>query len=65
MANQRLFRIREAAPQIAFTEKGLRNLISQGLVDVVKIGRSVRIPAEELDRICNEGFQPARKRSAA
>jgi hypothetical protein len=64
MEKRKLHRIREAAPQIAFTEKGLRSLIAQGLVSVVRINRSIRIPDEELDRLITEGYTPARRRSA-
>lgn len=65
MAKRRLYPIREAAAETGYTEKGFRNLVAKRLVAVVKIGRSIRVSAEELDRLCVEGSVPARRQSAA
>lgn len=57
--HQELKRVRQAAEQLTFTEKGIWNWISQGRIGVVRIGRSVRIPQSEIDRLISEGYREA------
>jgi excisionase family DNA binding protein len=59
----RLYRVSEVAEMLAVSEKLIWKLIAQReLLDVVRIGRSVRIPAESLQRIVERGLTPARGR---
>jgi excisionase family DNA binding protein len=58
---KRLYRVREVAELLSVSEKLIWKKIAlrQGF-DVVRIGRSVRIPAESIDRLIEEGTTPAR-----
>ncbi len=38
-----------------------RKLIAQRRIEVIRLGRAVRIPVEEIDRIMREGTVPARE----
>jgi excisionase family DNA binding protein len=53
----RLFTIRQAARQLQVSEKFLRTLQSKGRLRVVHLGRAVRIPEQEIERIAREGFR--------
>ena len=50
---------REFAARIGAPERTVRYWIDRRTVDVVKIGRRVRIPVYEIERIAREGFRPA------
>jgi hypothetical protein len=44
------------------TERTVRSWIAKRIVEVIKIGASVRIPASEEDRLIREGRRPADRR---
>jgi excisionase family DNA binding protein len=58
---KRLYRVREVAELLSVSEKLIWKKIAlrQGF-DVVRIGRSVRVPAESIERLIEEGTTPAR-----
>jgi len=51
----RLLRLREAAELLALSERQVWNLIAEGSVEVVRIGRSTRIRASGLRRLMDKG----------
>jgi len=51
----RLVSIEQAAAVIGFTPRGVWDLVRQGRIKSVSVGRLRKIPVAELDRICNEG----------
>lgn len=50
-----LFPLHVAAARLSLSERTLKRLIDQGLVSVVRLGRSVRIHRDELERFAREG----------
>jgi excisionase family DNA binding protein len=58
---KRLYRVREAAEMLSVSEKLIwKKIALRDGLDVVRIGRSVRIPAESIERLIEEGTTPAR-----
>jgi excisionase family DNA binding protein len=60
----KLQRVQVAAEAWNVSVKTAWNWIAEGRVGVVRLGRSVRVPQAEIDRLIEEGFQPARQRTA-
>jgi predicted DNA-binding transcriptional regulator AlpA len=58
---KRLYRVREVSELLSVSEKLIWKKIAlrEGF-DVVRIGRSVRIPAESIEKLIQEGTTPAR-----
>jgi excisionase family DNA binding protein len=56
---KRLWRVREAAQFLGMRESGVRRWILLRRVAVVRLGRLVRIPEEEIERLVKEGLRPA------
>jgi excisionase family DNA binding protein len=50
-----LHTVREASELLAWSQLSIRKLIAAGKLGVVRLGRSIRIPQAELDRIIREG----------
>jgi len=48
---KRYYRIREAAQLFALSEKTIRRWISEKSIKAVRIGRSIRIPLNEIERM--------------
>jgi excisionase family DNA binding protein len=58
---KRLYRVREVSEMLSVSEKLIwKKIALRDGLDVVRIGRSVRIPAESIDRLIEEGTTPAR-----
>ncbi|HKS73834.1 MAG TPA: helix-turn-helix domain-containing protein [Terriglobales bacterium] len=57
----KLLTIREAAERTNNRESTWRSWVLKRRVLVVKIGRSVRIPETEIERLIKEGTIPARE----
>ena len=55
-----LYRINAAAKRWNVAEKTARVWISQGRVAHVRVGRGIRVPLSEVDRIIAEGYRPAK-----
>ena len=51
----KLFTVAQAAETLAWSELSLRKLIVDGKLQVVRLGRSVRVPQSELDRLTTRG----------
>jgi excisionase family DNA binding protein len=54
---ERLVTMKRAAARLQVSERFLRRLARSGHLKVVRIGRAVRIPAAELERLCREGVR--------
>jgi excisionase family DNA binding protein len=59
-----LFRVDEAAKILNLRPKTLRNKISAREIDVIRIGRNVRISQETLQELIERGFMPAKESAA-
>lgn len=59
---ERLYSVRKFAEVLTLKESTVRAHILRRKVAFIKIGRSVRIPESELERILDEGYVPARGR---
>jgi excisionase family DNA binding protein len=51
--------VRTAATMLGLTESCLRAWIAQRRIGFVRLGRAVRVPVEEVNRIVQAGFVPA------
>lgn len=52
--------VREAAERLGLKEATLRAWIGQRRVSVVRLGRAIRIPLQEVQRLIAEGTIPAK-----
>ena len=48
----------ELAAMLKVTRQAIYNWIQQGYMESVRIGRTVRIPSEEVERLLREGRTP-------
>jgi excisionase family DNA binding protein len=55
---QKLLTVPEAAERLALKEATIRRRILERKIGYVKLGRSVRIPIEVVERLCKEGYIP-------
>ena len=53
---------RQAAERLGLRESTLRAWIAQRRIGIVRLGRAVRIPLEEVQRLIAEGTIPAREK---
>jgi excisionase family DNA binding protein len=58
----RLRTIEQVANELGLAEVTIRSWVAQRRLEHVKLGRSVRIPISEVERIIEEGTVPARRR---
>lgn len=54
--------VRQAAERLGLRDSTLRAWIVQRRIGIVRLGRAVRIPLEEVERLIAEGSVPARER---
>ncbi len=54
--------VRQAAERLGLRDSTLRAWIAQRRIGIVRLGRAVRIPVEEIERLVAEGSVPARER---
>jgi excisionase family DNA binding protein len=54
-------RVKEAAELLSISVSGMRMTIARGEVSVVRLGRLVRVPKTEVDRLLSENLVPARR----
>jgi excisionase family DNA binding protein len=57
---QKLFKVPEAAEVMNVSPKTVWAHIAARRIDVVRIGRAVRIPLHAIERLIEEGTTPAR-----
>ena len=53
--------VNQAAERLGLRDSTIRAWIAQRRIGIVRLGRAVRIPADEVERLINEGTIPARK----
>jgi excisionase family DNA binding protein len=56
---KRLFKVPEAASRLNLSVKTIWKMVYGRKLDVVRIGRSVRIPEESIDKLIDDGTIPA------
>jgi excisionase family DNA binding protein len=61
---RRLHKVPEGARELNLSEKCLWDWIGKRKIGVVRLGRAVRIPQSEIDRLIEEGSTPARRNDA-
>ncbi len=59
---QSLLNVKEFAERLGITTACVRKWLLEGKIAKVKLGRLVRIPSHECERLITEGSQPARQR---
>lgn len=59
--NKKYLSVREVANLIGMAEITIRTWCASRYLTYVKLGRSVRIPIAEVDRLVSEGLVPARR----
>jgi excisionase family DNA binding protein len=62
---RRFFSVEQLADELGVTQACIRRWILLRKLTVVKLGRLVRIPVSEADRLVREGTIPARVQSGA
>lgn len=58
--SEKLLTVRETAEALGLRESTCRAWIAQRRIGIVRLGRAVRIPLEEVERLIAEGTVPAR-----
>ena len=61
MSVVKLLKVREAAAVLTLSEKALWQWIYLRRISVVRLGRAVRVPLSEIDRLIEEGTTPVRR----
>jgi excisionase family DNA binding protein len=57
----KLLKVPEAAELLALSKKTVWAWIGDRRIGVVRLGRAVRVPMSEIDRLIEEGTTPARR----
>lgn len=61
MNHGKLVTIREASAQLGLAESTIRKWVLLRKLGACKMGRAVRIPANSIDRMIEEGYRPAER----
>ena len=59
MPPAKLLKVPEAADMLALSQKTVWQWIGERRIGVVRLGRAVRIPISEIERLVEEGTTPA------
>jgi excisionase family DNA binding protein len=62
MPSAKLLKVPEAAELLALSQKTVWQWIAMRKIGVIRLGRAVRVPESEIDRLMSEGATPARRR---
>jgi excisionase family DNA binding protein len=62
MPAAKLLKVPEAAEMLALSQKTVWQWIGERRIAVIRLGRAVRIPQSEIDRLMQEGTTPALRR---
>ena len=54
--------VREVAGALGLSESTIRSWLAQRRLGFVRLGRAIRIPVEEVDRVLAQGAVPAKER---
>jgi excisionase family DNA binding protein len=60
MPPPKLVKVPEAAEMLALSQKTVWQWIGERRIGVIRLGRSVRVPLSEIERLIEEGTTPAR-----
>jgi excisionase family DNA binding protein len=60
-----LHKVPEFAAVLNISEKTARDWIDQKRISVVRLGRAVRVPQSEIDRLIHEGTAPAARNTSS
>ncbi len=60
MAQGRMNDVRQAAAELGLSVACVRKWIAERRIGIVRLGRAVRIPQTEIERLIEEGRVPAR-----
>ncbi len=63
MTDRKPLTVREAAEVLGLSEHTVRAWIARRRLGYVRLGRSVRIPGEEIQRVLDKSWVPARERA--
>ncbi len=55
--------VRQAAEALSLSEHTVRAWLANRKLGYVRLGRAIRIPAAEIERVLNGGWVPARERA--
>ena len=58
---EQLVTVKQAAATLSLSPEFVKKLERQGRLQVVRIGRAVRISEQEVERLCREGAGNARR----
>lgn len=61
MSAVKLLKVPEAAEILALSQKTIWQWVGERRIGVVRLGRAVRIPLHEIERLMQEGSTPARR----
>lgn len=53
---ERLLSLKQAAERLSVSPEFLKKAYRRGKLRIVRLGRAVRIPEQEVDRLVREGF---------
>jgi excisionase family DNA binding protein len=59
MPPAKLLKVPEAAEMLALSQKTVWQWVGERRIGVVRLGRAVRIPLSEIERLMEEGTTPA------
>ncbi len=59
---KRPLNVREVAGALGLSESTIRSWLAQRRLGFVRLGRAIRIPVEEIDRVLAQGAVPAKER---
>jgi excisionase family DNA binding protein len=57
----KLLKVPEAAAMLSLSQKTVWQWIGERRIGVIRLGRAVRVPISEIDRLIEEGNSPARR----
>jgi len=61
MPAAKLLKVPEAAAMLSLSQKTVWQWIGERRIGVIRLGRAVRVPTSEIDRLMEEGSTPARR----
>lgn len=61
MPPAKLVKVPEAAEMLALSQKTIWQWIGERRIEVVRLGRAVRVPLSEIERLIEAGTTPARR----
>jgi len=61
MPAAKLLKVPEAAAMLSLSQKTVWQWIGERRIGVIRLGRAVRVPISEIDRLIEEGSTPARR----